>query len=113
MKNKDVPFSGLLKHKIKFYKQKLISDEAGGSYVSREGFLSSWASIESIASSGNEKYKYGKSVLLKSFLIKIRYLSDIKENMQVKYRGDFFNIKKITNIDYKDEILEILLEEEI
>lgn len=111
MKNAKIPISSLLKNKITFQKKNLISDEAGGYSVIWTDFCTVWADIRSIRSLKPEKYYYGKLIMLEGFIARIRYIENIDETMQVKFKDNFFNIKKIINIDHKNEILEVLLEE--
>lgn len=90
---------GELRHRVTLQQQFITEDLQGGHVTSWADVATVWASIEPMA--GKESYKWGKLLGESTYVIRIRYRSDIKAKMRLLYGSRIMDINSV--IDEHDE----------
>ena len=97
--------TGDLKHPVEVQRNTPVDDEAGG-------YDESWATIETIyckikQKSGNEAFQQQNIRAISTHSFWTRYGSSVVEEDRLLYRGDFYNVRNVENIDERDMWLKI------
>ncbi|MFC1659062.1 phage head closure protein [Pseudomonadota bacterium] len=100
-----------LKKRIIIQEIKEISDNSGGYTISWINKIILWAEIKTV--SGYKKIYADKISDFVTHLFTTRYISDITPKMRIFYDDRVFSIKYVINFMEKNELLQILTEEEI
>ncbi len=98
-----------MRHQITFQSESLTTDSGGGYSLSWSNGSTVWAEI--LPSSGSERFFAGQMVAAKTFRITTRYISGITSKMRILYGSRVLNIRSISNLEEKNEWLEIIAEE--
>ena len=105
--------SGKLRHKILLEREEKVKDNTGG-------FTSTWvthktlyAHIEPLTGMTNrgEVFHASKLEARISHRIHIRYFTDIKETDRLNYNGRYMQIRKILNMEERNQWIELHAEE--
>ena len=103
--------SGELNRLIDIEALTVTDDGMGSSVESWTTFKSGvWAAVWPV--SAKEQIKAGKTELVVTHRIRIRYLSGLTSDMRIKYNGSYFNIVSIINPGTTNRMIDILATEE-
>lgn len=86
------------------------TDGGGGFSTVWNEFITIWAEIKPFAgrNGGDEQFDFMQVRSESKFIITIRYVPGITTSMRILYNSQIFDIVSITNIDERNEILEII-----
>ena len=110
MKNKD-KLASRLRQRIKFQSESTVTDSGGGSTLSWVDGLTVWAEIKPMSSRGGERLVAGQMENRLMHLVTVRYINGITPKMRILYGSRIFNIRSVTDVEERGEILEIVAEE--
>lgn len=101
-------YPGMLNRRISIERKTLTADALGGFTESWQSLSQPWAHIKPM--SGRELIHADKidAVAVSRFII--RYNRNLREDDRVLYRGVYYNIRSLVNIDEQDEYTEITAE---
>lgn len=98
-----------LRHKVTLEKKTLVSDIAGGYQTGWQAVVTLWASINRLR--GNERFTGGQLASASTHVFRMRFHSDISPDKRFIYDGRIFNIRVLHNVDEKDRMLDVYVEE--
>jgi SPP1 family predicted phage head-tail adaptor len=84
-------------------------DGAGGYTLSWTNFATVWADI--VPATGEKLFVSGHLEGHVTHKVTIRYLTGVTIDMRILWGGRTFNIRAVTNVEERNHILEILVEE--
>lgn len=103
--------SGELNRLIDIEVQTVTEDGMGSSVESWTEFKNGvWAAVWPV--SAKEQIRAGKTELVTTHRIRIRYVSGLTPDMRIKYNGSYFNIVSIINPGTTNRMIDILATEE-
>ncbi len=94
-----------LKHKITFLTQ---NQEQANDWTIKFGVFSCASYIKPNISQLFDDAQFGNLINHTYMLFACRYHSDIDKSMRIEFQGNFFAIRKITNLDQKAQYIEII-----
>lgn len=102
-----------MRARITFQSESGSSDGAGGTSISWANGSTVWAYFRPLTSRSvtSERFRYGKLENSITHIVTIRYISGITEKMRISYDSRTFNIRRVVNLDERNEFLEILVQE--
>jgi len=103
--------AGELKHKITIQELQRVPDGYGGYTETWNNVATAWAKIQPLK--GSERYQAQQVASELSHKITLRYLSGVKPSMRIVYGLRVFNIIAVINVKKRNEVLELLCEEEL
>ena len=98
-----------LKHKLVLQKELRMPDNMGGYIKSWQDIGELWAEIKPIG--GLEMLFAGKNRASVTHKIWLRYRPGVDASMRLVYEARVFNIRSVFNIDERNDMLEVLVEE--
>ncbi len=104
----------VLRHRLTLQEEIRTMDGAGGYIGVWQDVADLWAEISPISTRviyGNEKLFAGQIQSSLSHKITIRYRSNISTAMRFIFQGRAFNIRSISSVHEKKDIIELLVEE--
>ena len=99
---------GMLSRRISIERKTLTPDELGGFAEVWQPLAQPWAHIKPM--SGRELLHADKIDAPAASRFVIRYNANLREDDRVLYRGTYYNIRSLVNIDESDEYTEITAE---
>ncbi len=96
---------GDLRHKIELWDVLIFEDEWLNQRKEFVKVASMWAAVSNLY--GKEYFAAAAVQLEKMLTFTIRFFPGIHEGMQIKFDGNFYDIKSIDNIKYKNRFMEI------
>lgn len=100
---------GDFRHRITFQKEVKVSDGYKGFTVTWQDVITVWASVDPL--SGREYFYAHQIQNAISHRIRIRYRTDIKEEMRIRHGNRYFSIESIIDIGERREFLELRCQE--
>ena len=114
MAKTDIIESGELMHKIEIQKRTIVKDNFGQEIETFSKFLEVWANVSrKIQSTGFQTDSGRKKKVRNQYYVEIRYISVLREDMQIIFRGKTLKILNIENVFETDNKLLIICEEVI
>jgi SPP1 family predicted phage head-tail adaptor len=101
--------SSRLKHRLSLQQEVLSSDGMGGYVKTWEVLAELWAEIRPLG--GLEVFFSGQLNARATHKIRLRYRSGVTSAMRLVFGERVFNIRSVHNIDEKNDMLELLVEE--
>lgn len=101
---------GDLRHRITFQKEVKVPDGYKGFTVSWQDVVTIWAQVDPL--SGREYFYSHQIKNVVSHRVRIRYRTDVNEEMRIKCGDRHFKIESMIDIKERREFLEILCQEE-
>ena len=103
--------AGELRHKITIQELQRVPDGYGGYTETWNDIAVVWAKIQPLR--GNERYQAQQVSSALSHKIILRYLDGVKPQMRVLCGSRIFHVVSVINVEERNEMLELLCEEEI
>lgn len=101
-------YPGMLSRRISIERLQLTPDALGGFTEAWQPLSQPWAYIK--PSSGRESVSADKLEATAVSRFVIRYNKNLLESDRVLYRGVYYNIRSLINIDEQDEYTEVIAE---
>lgn len=103
--------AGDLRHRITIQERVKVSDNMGSYTIVYSDVVSVWAALWPV--SAKEQISSDKIEMSTIRRIRIRYYSDLDSSMRIEFGTRHFNIVSIINPDEKNEMLDLICEEEV
>lgn len=110
--------SSSLRHRITLQEEIRTPDEGGGYIRSWQDVAELWAEIIPYAGTGNfsrgsgkERVAGGQMQAENSYRLILRYREGVTTLMRIIFDGRVFNIRSVVNVNERNEILELWIQE--
>lgn len=101
--------AGKLRHRITIKEPGITYNECNEEVPGYLPFATVWASVEPLK--GREYLEAKKDSVEISYLIRIRYIAGLREDMIVAYQDKELDIESILNIDEKNKEIHLMCKE--
>jgi len=101
---------GDFRHRITFQKQVKTADDYKGHTIIWQDVVIVWAQVDPL--SGREYFYAHQIKNAVSHRVRIRYRTDVSEEMRIKHGDRYFSIESMIDMKERREFLEIVCQEE-
>jgi SPP1 family predicted phage head-tail adaptor len=99
----------MLRHTVELQSPSRTKDDGGGAATTWSTFATQPAYFKAL--SGGERYVYERLEANQLFRCVIRYRDDVGAEDRILFRSQPFQIRRVTNVEFRDRWLELIVEE--